>query len=114
LLLGTGGSSFLILVAIAIMAFTGWIPWGLFGSVAAGLIAGVIIGQSTEYFTSDEYKPTKGIAKQALQGPATTIIEGMAVGMFSTWVPVLTITAGIIAAFGFAGGFHDFAIGVYG
>ena len=114
LLLGTGGSSSLILVAVAVMAFAGWITWGIFGSVIAGLIAGVIIGQSTEFFTSDEYKPTQGIARQALQGPATVIIEGMAVGMFSTWVPVLTIVAGIIAAFGFAGGFHDFAMGVYG
>ncbi len=114
LLLGTGGSSAFILVALAIMAFTGWITWGVFGSVVAGLLAGVIIGQSTEYFTSDGYKPTQGIARQSQQGPATVIIEGMAVGMFSTYVPVITIVAGIIAAFGFAGGFHDFALGVYG
>ncbi len=114
LLLGTGGSSAMILVVIALMAWGGWITWGLFGSVVAGLAAGVIIGQSTEYFTSDEYKPTRGIAHQALQGPATTIIDGMAVGMFSTWIPVLTIAAAIIAAFGFAGGFSDFAMGVYG
>lgn len=114
LLLGTGGSSLLILIAIAIMAYTGWIPWGIFGSVVSGLVAGVIIGQGTEYFTSDEYKPTKGIAKQALSGPATTIIDGIAVGMFSTWIPVTTIVIGIIAAFGFAGGFSDFAMGVYG
>jgi K(+)-stimulated pyrophosphate-energized sodium pump len=114
LLLGTGGSSAFILVALAVMAFTGWITWGVFGSVVAGLMAGVIIGQSTEYFTSDGYKPTQGIAKQAQQGPATVIIEGMAVGMYSTWVPVVTIVAGIIAAFGFAGGFNDFALGVYG
>ena len=114
LLLGTGGSSALILVAIAVLASTGWITWGVFGSVVAGLTAGVIIGQSTEYFTSDGYKPTQGIAKQAQQGPATVIIEGMAVGMLSTWVPVLTIVAGIIAAFGFAGGFSNFAMGVYG
>jgi K(+)-stimulated pyrophosphate-energized sodium pump len=114
LLLGTGGSSALILVAMAVMVFAGWLTWGVFGSVVAGLAAGVIIGQSTEYFTSDGYKPTQGIARQALQGPATVIIEGMAVGMFSTWVPVITIVGGIIAAFGFAGGFHDFAMGVYG
>ena len=58
--------------------------------------------------------PCPGIARQSQQGPATVIIEGMAVGMFSTWVPVLTIGAAIIAAYGFAGGFHNFAMGVYG
>src|SRR5690554_4544992 len=114
LLMGTGGSSALILVAIAGLAWFEWISWGVFGSVTAGLIAGVIIGQGTEYFTSDEYKPTRGIARQALQGPATTIIDGMAVGMFSTWIPVVTIVVGIIAAYGFAGGFTHFAHGVYG
>ncbi len=114
LLLGTGGSSVLILGAVAIMAYAGWISWGIFGSVIAGLIAGVIIGQATEYFTSDEYSPTKGIAKQAQQGPATTIIDGIAVGMYSTWIPVVTIVAGIVAAYGFAGGFTSFATGVYG
>ncbi|HRC89535.1 MAG TPA: sodium-translocating pyrophosphatase [Bacteroidales bacterium] len=114
LLLGTGGSSVLILVAMAIMAAAGWITWGVFGSVVSGLVAGVIIGQATEYFTSDEYKPTRGIAQQAQQGPATVIIEGISVGMFSTWVPVITIVLGIIAAFGFAGGFTDFSQGVYG
>jgi K(+)-stimulated pyrophosphate-energized sodium pump len=114
LFIGTFGSSILILAAMAIMASAGLITWGIFGSVVAGLLAGVIIGQGTEYFTSDEYKPTQGIAKQAQQGPATTIIDGIAVGMYSTWIPVITIVAGIIAAFGFAGGFSDFAMGVYG
>ncbi len=114
LLLGTGGSSALILVALALMAYADWISWGIFGAVVSGLAAGVIIGQSTEYFTSDEYAPTKGIAKQTNQGPATTIIEGMAVGMQSSWVPVVTIALAIIAAYGFSGGFHNFALGVYG
>ncbi|MBN1388391.1 MAG: sodium-translocating pyrophosphatase [Bacteroidales bacterium] len=114
LLLGTGGSSALILVVLAVLAWAGWITWGVFGAVVAGLLAGVIIGQSTEYFTSDEYGPTRGIAKQTQQGPATTIIDGVAVGMYSTWIPVVTIAGGIIAAFGFAGGFTHFADGVYG
>ncbi|MBT3271789.1 MAG: sodium-translocating pyrophosphatase, partial [Spirochaetales bacterium] len=114
LLLGTGGSSFFILIALAIMAYVNWISWGVFGAVVAGLAAGVIIGQATEYFTSDEYKPTKGIANQTLKGAATTIIDGMAVGMFSTGIPVVTITLGIIIAFWSAGGFAEFANGVYG
>lgn len=114
LLFGTGGSSVLILGAMAVMASVGWVTWGIFGSVVAGLAAGVIIGQGTEYFTSDEYKPTKGIANQANQGPATAIIDGMAVGMFSTWIPVVTIVVGIIASFACAGGFSNFAMGVYG
>ncbi len=114
LLIGTGGSSVLILIAIAGMAEMHWITWGIFGSVVSGLVAGVIIGQATEYYTSDGYKPTQGISKQALQGPATTIIDGIAVGMFSTWIPVVTIVIGIIGAFGFAGGFQNFAEGVYG
>ena len=114
LLFGTGGSSALILVVLAILAWADWITWGVFGSVIAGLLAGVIIGQSTEYFTSDEYGPTRGIAKQTQQGPATTIIDGVAVGMYSTWIPVITIVLGIIAAFSFAGGFKEFANGVYG
>ncbi|MCB2194397.1 MAG: sodium-translocating pyrophosphatase [Bacteroidetes bacterium] len=114
LLIGTAGSSVLILAAVAGMAYLDWITWGIFGSVVTGLVAGVIIGQGTEYFTSDEYKPTKGIAKQAQQGPATTIIDGIAVGMYSTWIPVVTIVFGIIGAFGFAGGFTNFPMGVYG
>lgn len=114
LLLGTGGSSVLILLAVAVMAALGWITWGIVGSVIAGLVAGVIIGQGTEYFTSDEYAPTKGIANQARSGPATTIIDGIATGMYSTWIPVITIVIGIIAAYGFSGGFDNFALGVYG
>lgn len=114
LLIGTGGSSVLILLAIAGMAAGGWLEWGIVGSVIAGLVAGVVIGQGTEYYTSDGYAPTQGIARQAQQGPATTIIDGIAVGMYSTWIPVVTIVIGIIASFGFAGGFDNFAEGVYG
>ena len=114
LLLGTGGSSVFILLAMVVLAYSGWVTWGVFGAVVIGLAAGVIIGQATEYFTSDEYKPTRGIAKQALQGPATTIIDGIAVGMYSTWIPVVTIVLAIIGAFWSAGGYHHFALGVYG
>jgi len=114
LLIGTGGSSALILIAMVVLSMVGWVTWGVFWAVVIGLAAGVIIGQATEYFTSDEYKPTKGIAKQALQGPATTIIDGLAVGMYSTWIPVVTIVLGIMGAFWAAGGAQHFAMGVYG
>ncbi len=114
LLIGTGGSSLLILIAMAGMAYFGWVTWGVFGAVVIGLAAGVIIGQATEYYTSDEYKPTKGIASQAQQGPATTIIDGLAVGMYSTWIPVVTIVLGIMGSFWAAGGSTHFAMGVYG
>lgn len=103
-----------IAVVSAIMAGIGIITWGVFGSVVAGLVAGCIIGLLTEYYTSDEYAPTLGIAEQAKMGPATTIIDGIAVGMFSTGWPVVTIVVGIICAFGFAGGYHNFALGLYG
>ncbi|MBW6534434.1 MAG: sodium-translocating pyrophosphatase [Mariniphaga sp.] len=114
LLLGTGGSSALVLIAMIGLVMIGWVTWGIFWAVVIGLAAGVIIGQATEYFTSDEYKPTKGIAKQAQQGPATTIIDGLAVGMYSTWIPVVTIVLGIMGAFWAAGGAQHFALGVYG
>jgi K(+)-stimulated pyrophosphate-energized sodium pump len=114
LLIGTLGSSVLILAAVALLALIGYISWGIFGSVAAGLIAGVLIGQFTEYYTSDEYKPTRGIADQARMGPATAIIDGFANGMYSSGFPVITIVIGILAAFGFAGGFTDFSMGLYG
>ncbi|HHI67868.1 MAG TPA: sodium-translocating pyrophosphatase, partial [Planctomycetes bacterium] len=77
-----------------------------------------IIGQSTEYYTADEYKPTQGIASQAPMGAATVIIEGLAVGMLSSGIPVVTIVVGILCAFGFAGGFGSdpgsMSLGLYG
>ena len=114
LLIGTLGSSVLIIAAVAILAGFGWITWGVFGSVVSGLVAGVLIGQFTEYYTSDEYKPTKGIAEQAKMGPATTIIDGLATGMYSAGLPVITIVIGILCAYGFAGGFTNMAMGLYG
>jgi len=114
LLIGTLGSSSLIVLALFGLAGTGIVPGGVVWSVIAGLASGVIIGQASEYYTSDQYSPTKGIAEQAQMGPATTIIDGLATGMFSTGIPVVTITIGIICAFGFAGGFQDASMGLYG
>ena len=114
LLTGTLGSSVLILLALVGLHFTGFISWGVFGSVIAGLVSGVVIGQATEYYTSDDYSPTRGIAGQAVMGPATTIIDGLATGMYSAGIPVVTICVGILCAFGFAGGFSNFTAGLYG
>ncbi len=114
LLVGTLGSSVLIIVAVAGLAALHWITWGVFGSVISGLVAGVLIGQFTEYYTSDEYKPTRGIAEQANMGPATTIIDGLSTGMYSAGLPVITIVIGILCAFGFAGGFSNISMGLYG
>jgi K(+)-stimulated pyrophosphate-energized sodium pump len=114
LLTGTLGSSVLILAALVIMAATGWITWGICGSVISGLVAGVLIGQFTEYYTSAEYGPTKALAKQAQMGPGPTIINGLATGMFSSALPVIAIVVCILCAFGFAGGFEHIGLGLYG
>ena len=112
--LGTWGSSALIVVAAAVMAALGIITWGICGAVVAGLLAGVIIGYSTEYYTSDEYTPTRGVAKQASMGAATVIIDGLAVGMMSALVPVVVVVLAILFAFGLTGGFQDTMAGLYG
>ena len=114
LLIGTLGSSVLTLIAVVGLVYLEWISWNIFGSIVAGLVAGVVIGQITEYYTSDEYKPTKGIAEQAQMGPATTIIDGFATGMYSTGLSVATIVIGILCAYGFADGFSDMPMGLYG
>jgi len=114
LLTGTLGSSVLILLAVAVICQLLDLGWGIFGTVVSGLLAGVIIGQATEYYTSDEFSPTKGIAEQTEMGSATTIIDGLAVGMFSSGIPVITIVIGILCAFGFAGGFTNMGMGLYG
>jgi K(+)-stimulated pyrophosphate-energized sodium pump len=87
---------------------------GIYLSVISGLAAGIVIGFATEYYTSAEYKPTKRLADESKTGPATIIIGGLSLGMMSTWVPVLTVCAGIAAAFSFAGGFDNAAMGLYG
>ena len=116
LLMGTGLSSVMILAASALMSYFGFLgmTWGIFGAIASGLLAGIIIGQSTEYYTTSDYAPTKGIAKNALTGPATVIIDGFAVGMMSTWIPVITIAIAMLAAFIFAGGGMKPELGLYG
>ncbi len=86
----------------------------LYFSIIAGLVAGVAIGFSTEYFTSDTYKPTRNLAKKSETGSATIIIGGVGLGMMSTAVPIVIIAACVIAAYFFAGGFSSAAAGLYG
>jgi len=86
----------------------------LWGAIVAGLVVGIVIGQATEYFTSDEKPPTREIANQSLTGPATVIIEGLAVGMRSTGIPVIAVVIGIAAAFYLPGGANNTLIGLYG
>jgi K(+)-stimulated pyrophosphate-energized sodium pump len=87
---------------------------GIFGSIVVGLVVGVIVGKSVEYYTSASYKPTMEVAEKAKTGEATVIISGLSSGMISTAIPVITIACGIIGAFAFAGGFENAIMGLYG
>ena len=105
------GATFLILWAIGLE------HWPLIGcSVVVGLLVGVVIGQSTEYYTSQSYKPTKRLAESGKTGPATVIISGVGLGMVSTAVPVIAVVVGIILSYWFASGFDfaNVAMGLYG
>ena len=99
--LGVNTSSVLIAAAtFVILYLLGLENWlGISFSVIAGLVAGIIIGQSTEYYTSQSYKPTRKVAESSQTGPATVIISGIGLGMLSTAVPVITIAAAIVLAF---------------
>ena len=105
--LGTNVSALLIAVAtFAILYFLGIENWlGLSCSVISGLVAGVIIGQSTEYYTSHSYKPTQRISEAGKTGAATVIIKGIGTGMISTCIPVITIGVAIMLSYCFANGF---------
>ncbi len=89
-------------------------PLALWFAILSGLVVGVVIGRATEYYTSDEYKPTKGITEQSLTGPATVIISGLAVGMQSTGIPVLAVTIGIAVSYYAPGGAQNALLGLYG
>ncbi len=88
--------------------------WGLGLSICSGLIAGLVIAHATEYYTSYEHPPTRRIAEQALTGPATVIIAGIAEGMKSAWASLVVVVVAIIMAFTFAGGGDSFLMGLYG
>ncbi len=124
---GINGSSLMIAIAAGVVCYllfgdieaystefadVRW--WGIWISIVTGLAAGIIIGKSTEYYTSYEYEPTKRISQQALTGPATVIISGTAVGMKSTWASLLTVVVAIMVSFIAAGGGLEFMLGLYG
>ena len=83
-------------------------------AIVVGLLVGIVIGKSTEYYTSYDYNPTKGIADQAKTGPATVVIAGFSVGMISTGIPVIATVLGIILSYWLAGGFAEPMRGLYG
>jgi len=119
---GTNTSSVLIAIATFVifwaLGIENWV--GISFSVVVGLLAGVIIGKSTEYYTSQSYKPTQKVAESSKTGPATVIISGLGLGMLSTAIPVVTVGIAIILAYLCANGFNvefnaqNLSMGLYG
>ena len=88
--------------------------WTLYFAVLAGLVAGVLIGKSTEYFTSDSYKPTRKLAGKSETGSATIIIGGLGLGMLSTALPIVIIAIAVLVSFFVSGGAQSAQMGLYG
>ena len=115
---GTNLSSVLIIAAtFLILWLLGLDNWqGIAVSVVVGLLVGVIIGRSTEYYTSQSYKPTQRLSESGKTGPATVIISGIGLGMLSTAIPVITVVIGVMLSYMFAAGFDiaNVGMGLYG
>ncbi|MFH1691555.1 MAG: sodium-translocating pyrophosphatase [Candidatus Omnitrophota bacterium] len=113
---GIFGTAIMILIACyPLVRFTlGVQHMGVYWSIFAGLLAGVILGISTEFYTSSGYSPTKKVADASLTGPATVIIAGMSVGMMSTIIPILVVCGAVLASFYLAGGATNYSAGLYG
>ncbi|MDR3218084.1 MAG: sodium-translocating pyrophosphatase [Dysgonamonadaceae bacterium] len=116
--MGTNLSSLLIVfAAFGIMYWLQLENWFWIScSVIVGLAVGIVIGQATEYYTSQSYKPTQRVANAGLTGPATVIISGLGLGMLSTAIPVIAVVVGVITSFLFASGFdfNNVSMGLYG
>ncbi len=102
------------ILAIFVVNFITPDKMGVIGSILVGLVAGTIIGKATEFYTSSAFSPVRKLSASAKSGPATLIIDGLALGLNSTVIPVVTVAVSIILAFAFAGGFNSFIMGLYG
>ncbi len=113
---GTNFSAILIaIVSFPLVYFTlGIANWKLYFAILTGLVAGVLIGQTTEYFTSDSYKPTRKLAASSETGSATIIISGLSLGMLSTALPIIIIAVCVLVAYFVSGGGISAAQGLYG
>ncbi|MBZ4663004.1 MAG: sodium-translocating pyrophosphatase [Caloramator sp.] len=111
---GTYVSSLLIIIASFILSKTVFGNYKAFWAITAGLVVGVIIGQLTEMYTSADYTHVKKIAKQSETGPATNIISGLSVGMYSTVLPIVFIAVAVLLSFFIMGGYKNASMGLYG
>ena len=125
--LAIGTNTAAVLIAVATFGIFAWLFgtesnqwWHVSLSVVVGLLAGVIIGRATEFYTSQSYKPTQKVSESSQTGPATVIISGLGLGMLSTAIPVITVGVAIILAYLCANGFHveftaqNLSMGLYG
>ena len=88
--------------------------WKIYFAILAGLLAGVLIGKATEYYTSDGFKPTQNLAATSETGTATIVIGGLSVGMLSTLMPIIIISVCVLVAFFVSGGASNASLGLYG
>ncbi len=113
---GTNLSAILIAILTLPMVYyiLGKDNWTIYFAILAGLVSGVLIGQATEYYTSDSYKPTKNLAETSKTGTATIVIGGLSVGMLSTLLPIIIVSVCVLVAYFVSGGAQNSAMGLYG
>ncbi len=116
---GINSASILVVfAALAVVYFLGFENYlGLWGAIVLGLVTGIVIGKSTEYYTSAEHKPTQQVAKSAETGPATVIISGIGLGKISATIPVMAVMVGILGAYASSAGgisLDKLPMGLYG
>ncbi len=110
---GVWGASGMVAIAIVVLALLLGLGWGVIFATLAGLVGGVIIGFSTEFYTSDTYKPTQDLAESAQGGPGIIVIRGLSVGMESTLPPVIVVIVVTLVGIS-AAGFYGVAVAAVG